>query len=144
MRKKLPKKVIEYCGKKIIYRKMVEFHKKKNKIDKQLINKRITDWKNTIKQGNLCEKCGADFSIINKKGKLPLKHPHHLVSECAVRFNYPELINDLKNGILLCSRCHKLAPDSAHEGALEFILWLEKNKPEQYLYLKNYLTHKNA
>jgi hypothetical protein len=41
----------------------------------------------------------------------------------------------MNNGILLCSYCHKFAPDSPHQGSLEFILWLMKNKKEQYDYL---------
>lgn len=139
VKKKLPIKRVEYCGKIIKYRKMIEFHKKKKKIDKQQLNTRIKVWKNIIKQGDFCEKCNTDFRIPKENGKIKLKHPHHIITEYAVRHKYPELIDDLKNGILLCSGCHDMFSDSAHQGALEFILWLEKSKPEQYLYLKNYL-----
>lgn len=134
-KKKLPIKIIEYCGKTIKYRLKADLYKKQNKIDKQQINARIKKWKDIIKQGHICEKCKTDFLILKANGKLKLKHPHHIISEQAVRNKYPELIDDLMNGILLCSGCHKLFSDSAHEGALEFILFLMKNKPEQYSYL---------
>lgn len=141
---KLPIKKVEYCGKIIKYRLKEDLYKRQNNIDKQQINKRIKIWKTLIKfnRGDFCEKCKTDFRVPKANGKMKTKHPHHIVSEKAVRNKYPELIDDLMNGILLCAGCHKLFSDSAHEGALEFILWLQINKPQQYAYLVEKVSKK--
>ena len=100
---------------------MEEYHRKVNTLDKRFINDKITKWKNIIKQGDFCEKCGIDFRILKVNGKPRYKHPHHIISEEAVRNKYKELIEDLNNGILLCATCHKMADDSAHEGGLNLL-----------------------
>jgi predicted HNH restriction endonuclease len=64
---------------------------------------------------------------------------HHIISLQNVKRKYPDLLQDIQNGILLCAFCHKFSPESPHQSALEWILWLQENKPEQYEYLKNYL-----
>jgi hypothetical protein len=47
------------------------------------------------------------------------------------------LKHNLMNGITLCPRHHRFSREiSAHQNPFKFILWLEKNRPEQYLYLK--------
>lgn len=138
---KKPLQIEEYKGFTIKYRTMEEYHRKIRKADKRDIKNRIDAWKNEIKKANFCEKCGVDFRILKANGKVRYKHPHHIISEGAVRETYKELIDDLKNGILLCARCHKLSNDSAHEGGFEFTFWLAKNKPEQYNYLKSFLEN---
>lgn len=136
---KKPKQIYIYKGIEIKYRTKEQLNKRINKIDKKELKHRIELWKDTIKNANFCEKCNVDFRIPKVNGELRKKHPHHIISEGAVLETYHDLIDDVKNGILLCARCHKLANDSAHEGALEFIYWLMNNKKEQYDYLIEYL-----
>ena len=64
---------------------------------------------------------------------------HHILPESK---QYEILYDNLQNLITLCPRCHRLGPESAHRGGFVFTLWLEKNKLEQYNYLKDYLSKK--
>lgn len=61
---------------------------------------------------------------------------HHILPESK---EFEPLFDNLFNLITLCPRCHRLSPRSAHRGGFVFTLWLEKNKPTQYHYLKTYL-----
>lgn len=48
------------------------------------------------------------------------------------------LRHDLMNGITLCILHHKFSLKiSPHKNAFEFFCWLEKNRLEQFLYLKD-------
>ena len=53
--------------------------------------------------------------------------------------NYPELKLNTNNVITLCFACHKNAKISSHLDGFAFTLWLEKNFPDRYLYLKTFL-----
>jgi len=64
---------------------------------------------------------------------------HHILPEAK---EYAELYDCLNNLITLCPRCHRLGPQSAHRSGFYFTLWLEKNKPMQYNYLKSFLENK--
>lgn len=92
-------------------------------------------WKQQIfeRDGNRCQKC--ELPIIKNRNK----HAHHIIALQAVMRKYQNLLSNINNGILLCPYCHKFASHSPHQGGFEFTLWLEKNKPEQYNYLKKYL-----
>jgi hypothetical protein len=104
-------------------------------------NVRLKIWKLSIieRDGGICQRCRRDLNIVKENGKFPRKHPHHIVSFNSVKRTFPQLVFDTKNGILLCARCHKDSPDSAHQSPLEFTLWLMENKSEQYNYLVEFL-----
>lgn len=56
---------------------------------------------------------------------------HHLVKR-----SVKSVQHDPANGILLCSRHHRLSNKlSAHGAPKEFRAWLEKNHPEKYAYM---------
>jgi hypothetical protein len=124
--------------------------KKKKKLTKAVIKKRekrlakrkfkekIEKWKLAVIERDTkhCQKCGK-MLIARRK-----QNPHHIISLQAVKRKYPELLENLMNGVLLCGYCHKFSPDSPHQGSMEFIFWFEKNKPEQYNYLKAFLEDK--
>jgi hypothetical protein len=119
--------------------KLTKGYQKKQAIKEFNYNLKI--WKLSIisRDKGICQKCNRDLSIPRENGKLPLKHPHHIISFNSVKKYLPQLVFDTKNGILLCARCHKDSPNSAHQSPLEFTLWLMKNKPEQYNYLVGFL-----
>ena len=104
-------------------------------------NARLKIWKLSIieRDGGICQRCRRDLNIIKENGKFPRKHPHHVISFNSVKRTFPALVFDTKNGILLCARCHKDSPDSAHQSPLEFSLWFIENRPEQYNYLVEFL-----
>lgn len=66
---------------------------------------------------------------------------HHIIPRENREFRH-----DLNNGISLCFLHHKFSLEiSPHKNALAFFLWLEKNRPEQYFYLKsNYDFESNS
>lgn len=113
--------------------------KKEKRRLKREFKKELEAWKQDVinRDDYHCQKC-KKFLLTQQK------HVHHIISLQSVKRKYSELLEDVNNGILLCSYCHKFAPDSAHQGGFEFILWLEKNKPEQYYYLKHFLINKGS
>lgn len=81
-------------------------------------------WSKNVKErdGHQCVICGD--------GLKPNAH-HIIVRE--VR----ETRHDLNNGITLCVKHHKFSRViSAHNNSFVFFCWLEKNRPEQFNYLK--------
>jgi predicted restriction endonuclease len=72
-----------------------------------------------------CEVCGQYSKFANA---------HHILPK-----PYAELRWDVKNGICLCPRCHRLSKTAAHQNSIFFCLWLEKNKPETLAYLRRFL-----
>ena len=83
------------------------------------------------RDGHRCQMCGNAVS-----GKS--LNVHHILPASK---KYEALYDCINNLITLCPRCHRLSPDSAHRGSFVFTLWLEKNKPIQYNYLKSYLEN---
>ena len=53
---------------------------------------------------------------------------HHLL--CKER--YLSLKYNTKNGIALCSKCHKFGKFSAHRNGIWFSEWLKENQKEKY------------
>jgi hypothetical protein len=60
-------------------------------------------------------------------------HVHHLISRKRKEFEF-----DLENGIVLCSFHHiKSRLNSAHNGSLGFVYWLQTNMPEKWEWYLN-------
>jgi hypothetical protein len=113
--------------------------------EKSEFNQKIKLWgKAVILRDNcFCQKCGKNLNELNIKGKPRRKHPHHIISLESVKEKYPGLLEDINNGVLLCYKCHKSSPDSAHQGGFEFVNWLKEEKYEQYEYLMSYLGYEH-
>ena len=81
--------------------------------------KALEKWAEYIHQQKYCSICGKSNTKLEA---------HHLISKKVKQFR-----NDIQNGILLCSYCHKWNPVcSPHAGALGFAEWLINNMPEKY------------
>jgi 5-methylcytosine-specific restriction endonuclease McrA len=121
--------------KKKITKKILEKREKKRL--KRELHKKLELWKErVIQRDNVsCQKCGK--LLVGQ-----LKHVHHIISFQNVMRKYPEILEDDNNGILLCSYCHRLAPDSFHQGGFEACVWLRENKLEQFEYLLNIIILK--
>jgi hypothetical protein len=64
---------------------------------------------------------------------------HHIVSRAVKALKY-----DLNCGITLCVLHHQFSHIlSAHKNPFVFVIWLQKNRPEQYAYLVNSLSLPN-
>jgi len=66
-----------------------------------------------------CQVCGAISHNNNA---------HHIIP----KHDNSELRHDVRNGICLCFRCHKVGPKAAHQNALWFNKWLRKNAYAQW------------
>jgi hypothetical protein len=112
--------------------------KREKKLKKREFREKLEKWKLAIIERDTkhCQKCGK-MLIARRK-----QHPHHIISLQQVKRKYPELLEDLMNGILLCGYCHKFSPDSPHQGGFEFTMWLMVNKPAQYNYLRDFIMYK--
>lgn len=114
--------------------------KRERKLKKRLLKERIETWKlKVIERDNwTCQMSGK--KLLTRKEC----HPHHIISELSVLRKYPELIDDINNGILLGYYTHKAAPFSAHQGGFEWVLWFKEKFPERYEYLVNKIKEKNS
>jgi len=81
-------------------------------------------WANAVKDRDLrrCVICGNPERL----------NAHHIIA----RENH-ETKFDIMNGLSLCPKHHFFCrQQSAHNNPFGFLLWLEKNRPEQLQYLK--------
>jgi hypothetical protein len=85
------------------------------------------EWGRTIKErdGNVCAVCGKPSKVLNA---------HHIIPRKRKDTHY-----EIMNGISLCYVHHKMGIDSAHQSAVWFSLWLQKHRPEQYVWILNKL-----
>ena len=96
----------------------------KRKQEKEADRKFANDIK--FRDGWVCSICKK---VMDRKQDL---HCHHIIPR-----ENRELRHDLMNGIALCCLHHKFSLEiSPHKNAFEFFVWLEKNRPEQFWYLK--------
>lgn len=74
----------------------------KENIDEIRMSYKYQKWKQTVLSynPNCCNKCGKSPTPLNNI----ILHVHHIKSFA----KYPEIRFDIKNGIVLCSSCHKL------------------------------------
>lgn len=85
-----------------------------------------------LRYGNTCAKCGS------VTGPFEAHHIGGRNNTCGL---------DLDLGILLCSHCHRVAPDAPHQNNKAFLAWLEAAYPDKhahYVRMKNITTHKWA
>jgi 5-methylcytosine-specific restriction endonuclease McrA len=104
-----------------------KYERNQKKFDKRLIKEEFEYWKRETyeRDGHKCAICQTTESLT----------VHHIV----VRENH-DLRFDPMNAIVLCIAHHKYSRIlSAHNNSFVFFIWLEKNRPEQYAYLKHFL-----
>jgi len=97
------------------------------KLYKREEHKKDKDWHDKVleKFNYKCAFCGKSIQL----------NAHHIIPRQikATRWN-------VENGIALCVYHHRYSFDfSAHQNAFAFFIWLEKNRFEQYNYLKTEL-----
>lgn len=56
---------------------------------------------------------------------------HHLLP----KERYPEYRTELRNGVTLCPTHHKYGARSFHKNSIWAALWLQKNRPDQYMWV---------
>jgi 5-methylcytosine-specific restriction endonuclease McrA len=111
-------------------------HKADRKLKRDIKKSQKTaykEWAISVKERDnyTCQICKKDHRYSDPRA---IQVAHILSKE-----NYPELKLQSLNGITLCFACHKNAKISSHLDGFAFTLFLEKNKPEQYGFLKTYL-----
>jgi 5-methylcytosine-specific restriction endonuclease McrA len=114
----------------------IKERKKLKSINRKAERERYTEWSKQVKERDnyTCQISGKKFHNSDPRAL----QTAHILSKS----NYPELKLDIMNGICLSFWHHKNAPISSHLDGFAFAIWLEKNKPEQYNYLKEFLLEK--
>jgi len=91
------------------------------KISKKGLWKKLDKaWSKAVLSKGKCEMCGQRESL----------NPHHIEGRRNFRLRW-----DLRNGACLCSGCHVLRRDSAHQSPEGFHFWLEENRWEDLQYI---------
>lgn len=85
-----------------------------NKLDKA--------WSLAIRSKGACEVCGS----------VKFLNPHHVVGRRNYRLRW-----ELFNGVCLCSGCHTMRSNSAHQNPIWFEGWLKDNRAEDYDLIKS-------
>ena len=82
--------------------------------------KALAEWSKEVRNrdGNKCVVCGKTEYI----------QAHHLIP----KERFPQYKFIIDNGLSLCPTCHKYGNFSFHRHPIWSVLWLEKNKLEQY------------
>lgn len=103
----------------------------KPKSQKQ-INKKIEKEADILFAKVIKERDNWSCAVCGRKDCL---NTHHIIPREDRRTRH-----DLLNGITLCILHHKFSLEiSPHKNAFEFFCWLEKNRPDQFTYLKQFL-----
>jgi hypothetical protein len=115
--------------------------KRQNRISKR---KALKEWSDSVRKrdDNFCQICGIKDGALTKNNKPVVLNSHHILAkEKSKSGDYSNLMFDINNGTLLCQNCHRFSRQcSAHRQEFAFFVWLMKNKPEQFEYLKTKLT----
>lgn len=106
---------------------------KKKKLDSiPKINRRLFNlWSLAVREraNHKCEFCGVSKGNINKNNKKIKIDAHHLLSrkikDCPLKF-------DIRNGVGVCSFCHKFGIPSFHRDPITTITWLKNNRLDRY------------
>ena len=111
-----------------------KYLKKQERISKR---KKLLAWSTIVKERdqNTCQICGIKSGELTKKGKPVVLNAHHIFAKEGA---YSYLMFEIENGIALCQNCHRFSrTNSPHRQEFVFFVWLMKNKPEQFEYLKS-------
>lgn len=88
-------------------------------------------WSAIVRRVGKCAVCGSTHGL----------NAHHLIGRTRAKYRH-----DLKNSCCLCFSHHTFDPNlSAHQSnasTLNFLLWLEQNRPEQYQWLMDHKDDK--
>jgi hypothetical protein len=87
-------------------------------------------WSLRVRELGVCDLCGKKYKEINEKGKPTILQAHHIIGRENKRLAW-----DVKNGVCLCSYCHKWSRAGAHRGSIIFTDWFMKKHPDRYDYL---------
>ena len=115
---------------------MAKRRKKKSKLQRAKENPASRYWRNKAdeawrkavltRDGDRCVVCGTDRNL----------QVHHLFSR-----GRADTRHEVSNGITLCSAHHKWSREiSPHKGPVAFFLWLQKNRPDQWEWLKKHVA----
>ena len=101
-------------------------------VNKDLKSKYQT-WSKSVKERDnyVCQVCQKSFKYAKPQS---IQSAHILSKE-----NYPELMYDLNNGLVLCFRDHKNSSISSHLDGFAFTQWFKEKFPDRYEYLVNKL-----
>jgi hypothetical protein len=77
-------------------------------------------WSQIVRSKGACEVCGRKLGL----------NAHHIVGRRNLTLRY-----DPRNGCCLCSGCHRLYKESAHEDPIWFMQWMMQHRPDDYNYL---------
>ena len=90
-------------------------------------------WSEAVRSrvGYKCEVCGLKRgTIVNEKAvKIDA---HHIISKL---IKDSPLKYDIRNGVSVCTSCHKFGPNSFHKNPIRTITWLMDNRPLDYAFL---------
>lgn len=112
--------------------------------------KALKQWSQIVLAAGKCAVCGIPSHpkmkngepVKNKRGK-PIwvyLNAHHLLP----RERYPELRTEIMNGICLCPIHHKHGKYSFHRNPIWAVIWLRKNRREQYDWCKQNMGQENV
>jgi hypothetical protein len=95
--------------------------KKKKPISKTKIRNKIDKlWSGIVRSLGNCQVCGKSDYL----------NAHHIIGRTDLRTRW-----DLRNGICLCSGCHTMNNQSAHNNPLWFMEWMREHRGEDFIYL---------
>lgn len=107
--------------------KLIILKREKRRVKREYKLK-LKQFKDDVIRRDSCVCCICRKVLIEPKSR----HVHHILPNCP---QYKYLSTDIRNGILLCPRCHRLGPNSVHQNSLYMSYWLQNNRPEQYIFL---------
>ena len=121
-------------------KKSIKTKKEKKKKAESIpkINRRLFKlWSEAVREraNATCEYCGVKKGDISEKGATIKIDAHHLmnrnITNCPLKF-------DIRNGIAVCSKCHKFSPDNSfHLNPVVTIRWMEKNNKDRIDFVEN-------
>ena len=102
--------------------------KRIKQLDRREARKQFSIWANAVKDrdGRKCIYCASP----------KLLNAHHVIPREIKVFRW-----DVDNGVSLCPKHHKFSFEfSAHKNPLIFIIWLCRNRPDQFMCLVKKVT----
>lgn len=119
---KMVKKMVKKITKKQLLKK--EKRKTKSRLKKELSLAKLYV---KARDNYTCQICKRDL-----KNKVVSQHVHHILPDI---YLFKHIRADTRNLILLCPRCHRFGPLSAHQNSIFFGHWLKTNKETQYVFV---------